>query len=141
MLQHALLIVNPHSRNGKAGLLKEAVKLLETAGIEVCVNESESESHLVSLIADYQHEDGIIIIAGGDGTLNSALPAVYKYQRRLAVFPMGTANDFARSIGVPENLLAAAQIIIEGRLERISLGQVNNQLFINVAHLGLGVDV
>ncbi len=54
---------------------------------------------------------------------------------------MGTANDLARSLGVPEDLLAAAQVIIDDRREYISLGKVNEHYFINVAHIGLGVDV
>ena len=140
-MQHALLIINPHSRNGQAEALEEAVRLLQASGIELAVCESESESHLVSLIEDYEREDGIVILAGGDGTISSALEAIYTCQRTLAILPMGTANDFARSIGVPENLSAAAQVIVDGRRERISLGKVNEQFFINVAHIGLGVEV
>ena len=140
-MQHALLIINPHSRNGQAEALEEAVQLLEASGIEVSVCESESEAHLISLIEAYEREDGIIILAGGDGTISSALDAIYTCQRTLAIFPMGTANDLARSIGVPEDLLSAAQVIVDGRRERISLGKVNKQAFINVAHVGLGVDV
>ncbi|MEX0615612.1 MAG: lipid kinase [Methylophaga sp.] len=136
-----MLIINPHSRNGQAEALEEAVRLLEAAGIEVSVCESESESHLVSLIEEYEREDGIVILAGGDGTISSALEAIYTCQRTLAILPMGTANDLARSIGVPEDLLAAAQVIVHDRRERISLGRVNKQFFINVAHVGLGVDV
>ncbi len=140
-MQHALLIINPHSRNGQAEALEGAVRLLQDAGIEVSVCESESETHLVSLIEDYDREDGIVIIAGGDGTISSALEALHIYKRTLAIFPMGTANDLARSLGVPEDLLAAAQIIVNGRREHISLGKVNDHYFINVAHVGLGVDV
>lgn len=140
-MQHALLIINPHSRNGQAEALEGAVRLLEDTGIAVSVCESASESHLVSLIEDYDHEDGIVILAGGDGTISSALETLYNCQRTLAIFPMGTANDLARSIGISEDLLAAAQAIVAGKRERISLGQVNKHYFINVAHVGLGVDV
>lgn len=141
-MQHALLIINPHSRNGQVEALEEAVQLLEASGLEVSVCESESETHLVSLIEEYEREDGIVIIGGGDGTISSALEALHIYQRTLAIFPMGTANDLARSLGVPANLLEAAQMIVDGRRERISLAKVNNEhFFINVAHIGLGVDV
>lgn len=141
-MQHALLIINPHSRNGQVEALDEAVQLLEASGIEVSVCESESETHLVSLIEEYEREDGIVIIGGGDGTISSALEALHNHQRTLAIFPMGTANDLARSVGVPANLLEAAQVIVDGRREQLSLGKVNNKhFFINVAHVGLGVDV
>lgn len=141
-MQHALLIINPHSRNGQVEALDEAVQLLEASGIEVNVCESESESHLVSLIEEYEREDGIVIIGGGDGTISSALQPLHNCKRTLAIFPMGTANDLARSLGVPENLSEAAQVIVDGRREQISLAKVNNEhYFINVAHIGLGVDV
>ncbi len=142
-MQHALLIINPHSRNGsQAEVLDEAVRLLESSGFEVSVCESESEAHLVSLIEEYDREDGIVIIGGGDGTISSALETLHNCQRTLAIFPMGTANDLARSLGVPDDLLAAAQVISDDRREHISLARINNEhFFVNVAHVGLGVDV
>ncbi len=140
-MQHALLIINPHSRNGQSEELEAAVRLLDDAGVEVSVCESESESHMVSMIENYDRKDGVVIIGGGDGTISSALEAVYASQQTLAIFPMGTANDFARSIGVPQNLLAAAEVIVDDRREHISLARVNEHFFINVAHVGLGVDV
>lgn len=141
-MQHALLIINPHSRNGRAEALEEAVRLLKSSGIEVSICESESEDHLVSLIEEYEREDGIVIIGGGDGTISSALETLHSCQRTLAIFPMGTANDLARSLGVPDDLLAAAQVIVDRRCEHISLARINNEhFFVNVAHVGLGVDV
>lgn len=141
-MQHALLIINPHSRNGQVARLQEATQLLKASNIEVTICESESESHLVSLIEDYDRKDGVVVIGGGDGTISSALEVIYRSQHTLAIFPMGTANDLARSLGVPEDLVAAAQLIVNEKRERISLGWINNQHFyINVAHVGLGVDV
>lgn len=140
-LQHALVIVNPHSRGGQNDALKEAVRTLEKSGTEVSVCESENESHLNSLVREYQRENGVIIIAGGDGTLSSALEAAYSCDRTLAILPMGTANDFARSIGIPLDLVEAAQVILNGKRECVNLGKVNDKYFINVAHVGLGVDV
>lgn len=142
-MQHALLIINPHSRNGsQAEVLEEAVRLLESSGFEVSMCESESEAHLVSLIEEYDRKDGLVIIGGGDGTISSALEIVHRCQHTLAIFPMGTANDLARSIGVPSDLLAAAQVIADGRREQISLARINDEhYFVNVAHVGLGVDV
>ncbi|ODN67248.1 diacylglycerol kinase family protein [Methylophaga muralis] len=119
-MQHALLIINPNSRNGQAEAFEDAVRLLEASGMEISVCDSESEAHLVSLIEDYERKDGIVIIGGGDGTISSALEALHTCQRTLAIFPMGTANDLARSIGVPANLLEAAQVIVDGRREQLS---------------------
>lgn len=100
-MPQALLIINPQSRNGQADALDEATKLLKSSGmtVERCV--TESVSHMVSCIEQYTENDSIVIVAGGDGTISSALGAVYRSQHTLAILPMGTANDLARSLGVP----------------------------------------
>ena len=140
-LQHALLIVNPQSRNGESEALEEAIDVLRKSGIEVDVFESESASQSAKRIADYHHQDGIIVVAGGDGTISSTLASVYENKQTLAILPMGTANDLARSLGVPQNLVEAAQVIVAGKRQRINLAKVNGHYFVNVAHIGLGVDV
>lgn len=140
-MQHALLIVNPHSRSGQPEELDEAIQLLRSAGFTIDVYESESESQMAEKIAAYQQPDGLVIIAGGDGTVSSALESLYQNKQRLAVLPMGTANDLARSLGVPQDIPAAAQVIAADKRERINLAKVNNHYFVNVAHIGLGVDV
>ncbi|HAW91636.1 MULTISPECIES: lipid kinase [unclassified Arsukibacterium] len=140
-MQHALLIVNPKSRNGQAEELEAVIQLLRASGFDIQVYLSENEAQMDAQIANYQHDDGIVIIAGGDGTISSALQAIYTHQRTLAILPLGTANDLARSLGVPQDLAGAAQVIINAKRERINLAKVNDKLFINVAHIGLGVDV
>lgn len=140
-MQHALLVVNPQSRNGESEALNEAIDLLRNSGIEVDVCVSESASQMAASIADYKHPDGVVIVAGGDGTISSALELVYESKQTLAILPMGTANDLARSLGVPQDITAAAQVIADGKRERINLAKVNDKYFVNVAHIGLGVDV
>ncbi|MGM0906417.1 MAG: lipid kinase [Pseudomonadota bacterium] len=140
-MQHALLVINPKSRNGHSEELTEATDLLRNSGIEVeaCVTESASE--MASCIENYREKGGVVIVAGGDGTISSALESVYKSKQTLAILPMGTANDLARSLGIPQNVVAAAHAIVNDKRERINLAKVNNSYFVNVAHVGLGVDV
>lgn len=140
-MQHALLVVNPQSRNGQSDELNAAIAVLRRADISVEVYVSEGTSQMVTKISQYRQPGGIVIIAGGDGTISSALESVYSHNHTLAVLPLGTANDLARSLGMPQTLLEAAETIVAGQRERINLARVNNQYFVNVAHLGLGVDV
>ncbi|MDX1539400.1 lipid kinase [Arsukibacterium sp.] len=140
-MQHALLLVNPNSRNGQAAELDEAIALLKTSGFEVAVHITQSRADMLAKIAGYPQQDGIVIIAGGDGTISSALASVKKHQRTLAILPLGTANDFARSLGIPQDILAATETIVAGKRQRINLATVNGNYFVNVAHIGLGVDV
>lgn len=140
-MQHALLVINPKSRDGHSEELTEATDLFRASGIEVKVCVTESASHMASCIEDYCEKEGVVIVAGGDGTISSALESVYKSKQTLAILPMGTANDLARSLGIPQDVVAAAQAIIDDKRERINLAKVNNNYFVNVAHIGLGVDV
>ena len=140
-MQHALLLVNPKSRNGHSEELDQATSLLKNAGIEVELCVTERPSDMVSCIENYKREDGVIIVAGGDGTISAALESVHKTQQALAILPMGTANDLARSLGVPQDIVPAAQVIANNKRERINLAKVNDHYFVNVAHIGLGVEV
>ncbi|MGM7318190.1 lipid kinase [Idiomarina sp. ST10R2A5] len=140
-MQHALLVINPKSRNGHSEELTEATDLLRNSGIQVEVCVTESPSHMASCIENYREKKGVVIVAGGDGTISSALESIYKSEQTLAILPMGTANDLARSLGISQNVVAAAQAIVNDKRERINLAKVNNSYFVNVAHVGLGVEV
>ncbi len=140
-MQHALLVINPKSRNGHSQELTEATDLLRNSGIEVEVCVTESPSHMASCIENYREKKGVVIVAGGDGTISSALDSIYKSEQTLAILPMGTANDLARSLGISHDVVAAAQAIVNDKRERINLAKVNNSYFVNVAHVGLGVEV
>jgi YegS/Rv2252/BmrU family lipid kinase len=59
----------------------------------------------------------------------------------LGILPLGTANDLARTLGIPVDLNGAAQVILDGQVRRIDLGEVNGRPFFNVASIGLSVEV
>jgi YegS/Rv2252/BmrU family lipid kinase len=79
------------------------------------------------------------VLGGGDGTLSSAAPALLETGLPLGILPLGTANDLARTLGVPLDVAGAAQVIVDGELRRIDLGEVNGKPFFNVASMGLSV--
>lgn len=82
--------------------------------------------------------DGVVL-AGGDGTVNAALPALIDTGAPLGLLPVGTANDLARTLGVPNDPAAAARVIAKGAERALDVGRVNQRLFCNVAHIGFGV--
>ncbi|MDX1678276.1 lipid kinase [Arsukibacterium sp.] len=139
-MPYALLLVNPNSRNAQSPELDDAIGLLKTE-FALSVHVTESPEDMMAKIVDYQRQDGTVIIAGGDGTISSVLKTLYQQQCTVAILPLGTANDFARSLGIPQDIIAATKTIIAGRRERIDLATVNDNYFGNVAHIGLGVDV
>ena len=78
-----------------------------------------------------------IVIGGGDGTISAALPELLALGKPLAVLPLGTANDLARTLGLPQDPIVAAEVALGGREHRIDLGSVNGRPFVNVASVGI----
>ena len=140
MPRRALLIVNEKSRNGAANL-EASRERLKAYGIEPIYRACERREDLSRLIVEQGKEVDLVVIGGGDGTINAAAEGVIEEGLPLGILPLGTANDLARTLGVPPDLDAAARIIAAGRTRRIDLGLVNGQPFFNVASLGLSAEL
>src|SRR3546814_2121508 len=63
--------------------------------------------------------DAVVILGGGDGTMNAAAPALRVLGRPFGLLPLGTANDLARSLGIPFDPAGAADVIVAGASRRI----------------------
>ncbi len=136
----ALLIVNPKSRQGAAAVDRVRAAL---AAAEVPVREAECRDGpgMTALIRDAASSMGSVIVGGGDGTLNAALPGLVETGLPLGILPLGTANDLARTLAIPADPEGAARVIADGHRRRVDVGQANDRLFFNVASLGFGVDL
>lgn len=140
MSTRALLLVNRHSRQGQERY-QEAINCLTQLGFKIITESTENATQLGKFIRHYQEEIDLVIIGGGDGTLNAAIEAIIETQLPLGILPLGTANDLARTLAIPNSLPEACKIIAAGNLRRIDLGWVNNKYFFNVASLGLSVNI
>jgi diacylglycerol kinase (ATP) len=136
----ALLVANRNSRRG-AEVLQPALEQLQARGVGVTTKDCASREDLSRLILEHAGEIDRVVVAGGDGTLNAAAPALVATGLPLGILPAGTANDLARTLGIPEDTETAAAIIAEGRTRTIDLGTVNGHPFFNVASIGLSVDL
>lgn len=81
--------------------------------------------------------DGAVIGAGGDGTLNAVARAAYAFDTPFGVLPMGTFNYFSRTHHIPDDLAAALDAVLSGVPQPIQVGQINGQLVLVNASLGL----
>ena len=79
----------------------------------------------------------VIVAAGGDGTVNAVAAEVIASNKTLGVLPLGTLNHFARDLGIPLDLQAAAHTIVAGHTTEVDVGEVNNRVFLNNSSLGL----
>ena len=80
---------------------------------------------------------GMIVAAGGDGTIAGVAGATHDAGLPMGVIPQGTFNYFARGLGIPEDMDAAVKALSIGNLRDVSLGEVNGKVFLNNTSLGI----
>jgi diacylglycerol kinase family enzyme len=79
----------------------------------------------------------LVVAGGGDGTMSAVARALAGSDTRLGILPLGTLNHFARDLGIPLDLDAAAGLIAQGRDRRVDVAEVNGRVFINNSAVGL----
>jgi diacylglycerol kinase (ATP) len=84
-----------------------------------------------------------ILVAGGDGTVDTVVNCMKSKNIDLpiGILPTGTANDFAKYIGMPQDVEDACEQILKSRVKKVDIGKINDKYFINVASTGLFTDV
>ena len=139
------LILNGKSAGEPA--VRTAVETARAAGHIIDVRPTW-EAGQVAVFAREAAEHGVdvVIAGGGDGTVNEVAQGLLSFPAErmpaLALLPLGTANDLARSLGVPLDDPAAALLMaVEGTITDIDVGYVNDRPFVNVASGGFGAEV
>ncbi len=133
----AILVINGASRAG-AEAFDPAVAELRRAGVQLIdAIALDDPSRLDEVIADAVARAPMVIVGGGDGTLSSAVDHFVGQDTVMGIIPLGTANSFARTMGVPLDLEAAVETIAHGRRKRIDLGRIDGDYFANTAIIGL----
>ena len=133
----AILVVNAQSRKGR-DTFAEAVEKLTAAGIRLVDSHAvEDPSKMDAVVKKAIATAPMVIVGGGDGTLSSAVDHFLGAKTVFAILPLGTANSFARTLGVPLDLDGAIEVIANGRRKRIDLGCIDGDFFANAAAIGL----
>jgi YegS/Rv2252/BmrU family lipid kinase len=135
--ERAILIVNAMSRTGEAAF-EEARDKLEAAGVKLIETHAITEPDAMDgTVKAAVASAPMVIVGGGDGSLSSTVDQFVGTDTVFAVLPLGTANSFARTLGLPLDLDGAIQVIALGQRKRIDLGMINGDYFTNAAALGL----
>ena len=131
-----LLLVNPASGGGGTAT-RELVSQLAADG-PIHIRSTEDFGSTQDWIRAHAGARARVIVGGGDGTLNSVVGAILDAGATLAVLPLGTANDFARSLGVPADLDEAMSVALAGTVRYVDVGLMNERCFLNAVGIGLG---
>ena len=135
-----LLFYNPHSGNGLfKNNLDHIIKRFQEHNLVIVPVRAADGMHIEHVLQTmHPHEYRQIIAAGGDGTINICVNAMIKNDIHLplAIFPAGTANDFAYYFDIPNDIDGMIDIALGTKYTNADVGKVNGRHFVNVAAMG-----
>lgn len=136
------LIVNPAAGRGRAlPRLEALVRALEAGGAIVRLHTTRAAGEVDALVAATE-PDATAVAVGGDGTAHAVARACLAHDRRLAVLPFGSGDDFAHALGLRRDRPdEAVRALLEGRERRIDVGTVAGVPFVNAFGTGFDADV
>lgn len=135
--EQAILIVNAKSRRG-AEAFDQACAKLRAAGVELIDAVAvKNPSDMGAAIGKAIKAAPMVIVGGGDGSLSESIDDFVGTDTVFALLPLGTANSFARTMGIPLDLDGAIGVIATGRPLAIDLGKIDDDFFLNNAAMGL----
>jgi diacylglycerol kinase (ATP) len=140
----AALIVNTRSRSGERAFFRALDRLQElgvTLGPTYAVRDPVRLPETVRDILDDGSEYRVLILGGGDGSVSSVVDFLANRDVTLGLLPLGTANDFARTLEIPADIEQACRTIAHGKVVDVDLGLARDNYYVNVASTGLSVKV
>lgn len=135
-----LIVVNQIA--GKRDIKKhlpQIINNLEKANCQTQIKYTSIENDAGSIIKNYDEYCDMILVCGGDGTLSQAIHGIYKTNKKIPIgyIPVGTMNDFARSLGIPFDKFHVSKNINKYSSKKIDLGLIDNQAFNYVVAFGI----
>jgi YegS/Rv2252/BmrU family lipid kinase len=141
--ERAALIVNTRSRSGERVFFQALDRLQElgvSLGVTYAIRDPARLPETVREVLDNGSGYRFLILGGGDGTVSSVVDFLAHHHVVLGLLPLGTANDFARTLEIPQDIEGACKAIAGGKVVDIDLGLAGDNYYVNVASVGLGVE-
>lgn len=140
-MKKILLLINPFARNGD-GIFSEIKEAILSRGHDLIeLSQTEKHEDFKAIVKRYAGAIDLVVIGGGDGSVNYLLPALLATKIPFIVYPLGTANLLAKSFHIEESIDSLLGLIDQGNTVTLDLGKVNGKLFINVCGLGISTEV
>lgn len=139
MSKQVLLLVNPKAGKGKVQKRIPVIKKdLEKTGYNVELIHTKSNYSAKDIITEYNKHLDIVICCGGDGTINDMINGVMELEEKpqVSFIPLGTINDFARTIGLFRLRFFLPEILKKYNKRKTDIGKFNDKYFNYVAAFG-----
>ena len=142
--RRAALVVNTRSRSGERTFF-QALDRLQGMGVPLgatyAIRDPARLAETVREVLSDGSGYGTLILGGGDGTVSSVVDFLADHEVVLGLLPLGTANDFARTLEIPDDVQGACETIARGKVVDVDLGLAGSNYYVNVASAGLSVGV
>ncbi|SDT59037.1 diacylglycerol/lipid kinase family protein [Actinoplanes derwentensis] len=140
--RRAALVVNARSRRGRQ-LYADAHARLVDAGFQLLGayavdRPGELENSLRAALA---HQPDLLVAGGGDGTISTAGRMLAHQDIALGLLPLGTTNNFARTVGIAPDLDEAVATLVDGKVIDVDLGVAGDMPFTNHVGIGLSAEI
>lgn len=140
-MKNVLVLINSHARSGERAYQATLDEIEKSHHHIIKLTDDERDIDPNVLIEKYADKIDYVVVGGGDGSVNRALPALVKTQLPLLVLPLGTANNLARTYDITAKIDQLIELMDNGIVISVDLGTVNGIYFVNVAGMGLSTRV
>ena len=140
--RRAALVVNTRSRRGRRFYPSVRARL-QAAGFSLLGSFPAGRAGGLgaSLVAAMDLHPDLLVVGGGDGTISEAARCLAYHDIALGVLPLGTTNNFARTLGIPLDVPGAIGVLAAGKVADVDLGKAGEAVFANLVSTGLSSQV
>lgn len=140
-MKKALVIINQHTAKYRLRVdLLDLLDILTKGGLECSTRPTQKAGDAMQYTAENAADYDIIVCVGGDGTLSEVITGLCRLEPEkrppVGYIPAGTTNDFAASIGLPGDPLAAARVVVTGIPREMDCGNIGGHIFNYIASFG-----
>lgn len=143
-LRSAVIIANPTSGSfpHHHHTYEDTLVFLKAQGwqVELWLTSAPGDARVLARSAVEQHTS-VVIVAGGDGTINEVIQELAGSETALGVLPTGTVNVWAREMGIPLDIAKAREVLVHGQARRVDLGLINDRYFLLMVGIGFDGEV
>ena len=125
-----LFVFNPKAGKGKIKTnLMDIVDVFNKSEYEVIIHATQQPRDAYEKAKEYADSVDLIVLSGGDGTLDEVVTGIMERKSNVPIgyIPAGSTNDFANSLFMPKNMVAAASMIMEEELYHCDIGRFNRR--------------
>lgn len=138
-MKKMLFVMNPYAGQRRANrYLVDILSIFNRAGYRVEAYMTGARGEATDIVRQYAPEMNLVACCGGDGTFNETVNGLLHSKVNIPVgyIPAGSTNDFAASLGLPTNILQAAETVVTGEPSTLDVGKFGDRYFSYVASFG-----